>query len=98
MDVLHSGTSKVVDADAALLLLREILADLRRLPGASCIGHHDLYDDCPGRGHQHHDQQRAHAPELAEHAARRTRAALRNRPRGLPCHPLRLITASTITR
>ncbi|MGH3999278.1 MAG: hypothetical protein ACRDTJ_17685 [Pseudonocardiaceae bacterium] len=38
------------DADGALALLREILADLPRLPGASCVGRHELYDamDIPG--------------------------------------------------
>jgi hypothetical protein len=40
-----------VDADGALLLLREILADIPRLPGASCTGKHALFDPVLGNGH-----------------------------------------------
>jgi hypothetical protein len=47
-----------VDVDGALLLLREILTDLPQLTGAACVGRHALYDELPGHGHQHHDQQR----------------------------------------
>jgi hypothetical protein len=32
------------DADGALALLREILADFSRLPGASCHGRHELFE------------------------------------------------------
>jgi hypothetical protein len=37
-----------MDADGALELLQEILADLPRFPGAACIGRHDLYDPVSG--------------------------------------------------
>jgi hypothetical protein len=37
-----------MDADGALLLLREILTDLPQLSGAACVGRHALYDELPG--------------------------------------------------
>jgi hypothetical protein len=40
-----------VDAEGALLLLRSILADLLRLPGASCAGRHGLFEPVIGNGH-----------------------------------------------
>lgn len=37
-----------MDADAAEHLLRAILADLPRLPGAACVSQYALFDDVPG--------------------------------------------------
>jgi hypothetical protein len=55
-----------VDADGALLLLREILADIPRLPGASCTGKHALFDPVLGNGHRY--QRRQEQIRLAEAA------------------------------
>jgi hypothetical protein len=46
-------------------LLSAILAHLPRLPGASCIGKHRMYDPVLGNGHQHRDQERARLAEAA---------------------------------
>ena len=39
-----------MDADAVVALLKEILADLLRLPGAACIGKHAMFDLVIGNG------------------------------------------------
>jgi hypothetical protein len=55
-----------MDADATVELLREILADLPRLPGARCIGKHVLFDPVPGNGgHQHRRQEQIRLAEAA---------------------------------
>lgn len=63
--VPRAGTLGSVDREGSIKLLSAILADLPRLDGAACIGHHDLYDEQPeGRSHQRRDEQRARG-ELA---------------------------------
>jgi hypothetical protein len=55
-----------MDADATVELLREILAGVPRLPGARCIGKHELFDPVPGNGgHQHRRQERIRRAEAA---------------------------------
>jgi hypothetical protein len=59
--------TRSVDADGALaLLLKEILVGVLRLDGATCVGHYELYDELPGRGHQHHDQRLRRCPVRAQ--------------------------------
>ncbi len=54
-----------VDPDAALDLLKAILAGTVRLPGAACVGRHQLFDQTPGNDHQ---QRRAERIRLAQAA------------------------------
>lgn len=54
-----------VDPDATLLLLREILHGLPRLPDASCTGKRALFDPVPGRGPEHHEQEHARIARAA---------------------------------
>jgi hypothetical protein len=58
-------TLSVMDADGALLLLREILADLPRLHGASCVGQYALFDPVVDNGRRHRDQERARLAKTA---------------------------------
>lgn len=67
-----------MDADGALLLLREILTDLPRLTGAACIGKHATFDPIVGNGHQYRDQERARLAEAARVCA--TCPAIRHCP------------------
>jgi len=46
-----------MDADAALALLKAILADSVRLPNAACVGRHELFDPIPGNGGDQHQRQ-----------------------------------------
>ncbi|MGH3823794.1 MAG: hypothetical protein ACRDRA_13340 [Pseudonocardiaceae bacterium] len=71
--MVNTGT---VDRDGAVLLLEVILFDLPRLPGANCIGRHELYDELPGRPSP--DEQRSAEPARRGPRARnRCRADLR---------------------
>lgn len=45
------------DADAALALLKVILADTVRLPHASCVGRHEMFDPILGNGRQYQAQE-----------------------------------------
>jgi WhiB family redox-sensing transcriptional regulator len=68
-----------MDADAALDLLKEILAGVPRLPGAACIGRHELFDPVPGNGgHQHQRQEQIRRAEAARLCA--TCPAIRHCP------------------
>jgi hypothetical protein len=55
-----------MDADAALALLKAILADTVRLPGASYLGRHELFDPVLGNGHRYRDQERALLTKAAQ--------------------------------
>ena len=60
------ATLAPMDPDAALDLLKAILAGTVRLPGAACIGRHDLFDRTPGNGgHQHQHQEQIRRAEAA---------------------------------
>ena len=54
-----------MDREGSIKLLSAILADLPQLSGASCVGQHGLFDELPGRGHQHHDQEQIRLTEAA---------------------------------
>lgn len=54
-----------MDADSALLLLREILVDLPRLPNAACVGRHQLFDPVLGNGRQYQRQEQIRLAEAA---------------------------------
>lgn len=41
-----------MDRDGSIKLLSTILTNIPRLTGASCIGHHRLFDPLPGNGNQ----------------------------------------------
>ena len=60
-----TGNTGAMDPDAALDLLKEILAGVPRLPGAACIGKHHMFDPVLGNGHQYRDQDRARLTETA---------------------------------
>ncbi|MDQ2882553.1 MAG: hypothetical protein M3Y48_15475 [Actinomycetota bacterium] len=64
-----------VDPDGTVRLLSAILAGVRPLPGASCVGHHELYDELHGGyGRRHRDQERERLARAAV-AARRLSGA-----------------------
>ncbi len=60
-----------MDPDAALDLLKEILAGVPRLPGAACIGRHEMFDPVLGNGHQYQRQERARLTEESRNSAPR---------------------------
>lgn len=62
MPVVNTGS---VDRDAVVALVAAIVRGIPSLPGAACIGHHDLFDELPGRGHQHHDDEHARIARAA---------------------------------
>ncbi|MGH3548271.1 MAG: hypothetical protein ACRDQU_09185 [Pseudonocardiaceae bacterium] len=48
-----------VDPDGTVRLLSAILAGVQPLPGAKCVGQHELYDERHGGyGRRHRDQER----------------------------------------
>ncbi|MDQ2884024.1 MAG: hypothetical protein M3Y48_23455 [Actinomycetota bacterium] len=48
-----------MDPEGSIKLISAILAGVRRLPGASCVGRHELYDELHGGyGRRHRDQER----------------------------------------
>jgi WhiB family redox-sensing transcriptional regulator len=59
LDTVH------MDREGSIKLLSGILAGTPRLPGAACIGRHELYDPIAGNGPQF---QRAEQIRLAEAA------------------------------
>jgi hypothetical protein len=53
LNTVHHGRATVsgggeVDAHVMLALLKEILVGTVQLPGAACIGRHELFDAAPG--------------------------------------------------
>lgn len=54
-----------MDSDSALALLKAILADTVRLPGAACVGRHELFDQTPGNGRRYQCQERTRLAEAA---------------------------------
>jgi hypothetical protein len=54
-----------MDADAALALLKAILADTVRLPNAACIGRHQLFDPVSGNGRQYQRQEQIRLAQAA---------------------------------
>jgi hypothetical protein len=54
-----------MDREGSVKLLSVILADLPQLSGARCVGQHGLFDELPGRGHQHRDQGQIRLTEAA---------------------------------
>ena len=50
----------------ALLLLRAILADLPQLPGAACVGHHELFDLVVGNGARYRRQEQLRRRKAAK--------------------------------
>jgi hypothetical protein len=54
-----------LDADAALALLKAILADTVRLSNAACIGRHELFDPVLGNGQRYRDQERVRLTKAA---------------------------------
>lgn len=67
-----------MDADAVVALLKEILADLLRLPGAACIGKHAMFDPVIGNGLQYRDQEQIRLAKAARLCA--TCPAIRHCP------------------
>jgi hypothetical protein len=94
-------TLSVMDADGALLLLREILADLPRLHGASCVGQYALFDPVVDNGRRHRDQERARLAKTAtilRYLPRPGAVHQRHRGRHRGSHPSTATPASTTTR
>ena len=57
--------TRSVDHDGTIKLLSEILTDTARLPGASCVGRHELFDPVVGNGLVYRDQERARLTKAA---------------------------------
>ncbi|MGH3784354.1 MAG: hypothetical protein ACRDRO_27980 [Pseudonocardiaceae bacterium] len=57
-----------MDADGAGALLKEILHGALRLPGASCVGRHRVYDPVVGHGQQHQRQEQNRVAEAGGRA------------------------------
>jgi hypothetical protein len=53
------------DHDGTIKLLSEILTYTVRLPGASCVGRHELFDPVVGNGLVYRDQERARLTKAA---------------------------------
>lgn len=54
-----------MDPDAALDLLKEILAGVPRLTGAACVGRHELFDPVPDKGHRYRLREQIRRAEAA---------------------------------
>ncbi|MGH3844366.1 MAG: hypothetical protein ACRDS0_23405 [Pseudonocardiaceae bacterium] len=77
-----------MDPDGTVRLLSAILAGVRPLPGAKCVGQHELYDELHGGyGRRHRDQERERLQRAAACCA------------GCPARPqcTTVTTSSTVT-
>jgi hypothetical protein len=54
-----------MDREGSIKLLSAILADIPRLPGASCTGKRHMFDPAPGNGRQYQRQEQIRLAETA---------------------------------